>query len=176
MADTFRDLESYVARAQQSRAQFVADNPWPFLVRLPDVLPERDPWSDDFSFTTHVPGIEDMDDDDDMKSENAVVIQAVKKRPGGPFPLRVGVGRTRNSDVSLRFGTVSKLHAQFFLDEPPWTLVDLDSANGTFVNDERLAPKRPRIVPIGARVRFGSVETELLDAGTLYDRLRALRP
>jgi hypothetical protein len=167
MSDAYRDLAGFVGRMSATRTAFIADNPWPFVVRLPDEMPPPDAGEDGFEYNTEVGGLEAHGD--------AVVIQAVKKRPGGLFPQRVGIGRTRTCDIALRFSSVSKLHAQFHLDEPKWTLVDVDSANGTFVNDERLVPRKPCLVAIGARLRFGTVETELVSADVLWDRLRKLR-
>ena len=38
----------------------------------------------------------------------AGAVYPVTKRPGGPFPDRIGVGRTRTADISVRLGRVSK--------------------------------------------------------------------
>jgi hypothetical protein len=176
MSESLRDLQEYITRLSGDRQKFVDDNPWPFLVRLPATLPEEvNPWEDDFAYNTQVPGIDLDDEEEDERPSHAVVLQPVRKRPGGPFPMRIGVGRTRNCDVVLRFASVSKLHAQFHVETTPWQLVDLDSANGTFVNDERLAPRQPRAIAIDDRLRFGAVEAQLMSAGALFDTLRAMR-
>ena len=64
----------------------------------------------------------------------------VAKRPGGPFPDRIGVGRTRTADISLRMGSVSKYHAYFIYNdaERRWEVWDARSRNGTWVGDRRL--------------------------------------
>lgn len=173
MADTYRDLDEYLALANSGRDGFIARNPHPFLVRLPDSRPvDIDPWKDDFSYATRVPGlVVDDDDEGEDRSAQAVVIVPVRKRPGGPFPMRIGLGRARNCDVCLRFVSVSKLHAQFYIDTQPWSLIDLESANGTFIGGKRLPPRVPTPVEIGAQLQFGSMAVELMDAGTLFDRL-----
>jgi len=174
MADTYRDLEQYVALATSGRNGFIAQNPHPFLVRLPESRPVAiDPWKDDFSYATKIPGLVVEDDDDEDRSASAVVIVPVKKRPGGPFPLRIGLGRARNCDLCLRFESVSKLHAQFYIDTQPWSLIDLESANGTYLHGARLAPRQLTPVELGAQLQFGTIAVELLDAGTLFDRLAA---
>jgi hypothetical protein len=178
MPDTNRDLTAYLGRAAScTREVFVRENPHPFLVRLPDnVALDDDPWADDLSFTTHVEGLDDEDEEDD-RPDHAAIVAPVLKREGGPFPDRIGIGRARNCDIVLRFSTVSKLHAQLRLagTQPgtQWTIADMGSANGTSVNGVALAPRTITAVNIGARLRFGRVEVELLDSSTLFDRLRA---
>jgi len=84
------------------------------------------------------------------------------------------IGRTSECDIALVDYTVSKLHARFrygFNDEPP-TIEDLDSRNGTFVNDRRLEPKNPTNLASGDEVRFGRVTVQFLPARDFYDWLR----
>ena len=177
MGDTYRDLEEYIALTSAGRAAFEAAHPYPFLTRLPQTLPSTpNPWDDEFSFNTHVPGVETPVDEDEDRPSHAVIVQAVRKRPDGAFPMRIGIGRTRNSDVMLRFASVSKLHAQIHIDTTPWQLVDLDSANGTYVNGVCLRPRQLHPIAIGDTLRIGTVDVTLVSAGTLYDRLRELRP
>ena len=167
-----RLLETYQQKARAGRERFIAEHPSWFLVRVAAPEPHKDdPWTDELSFATRVPGVADLDEDDEATTmEIGWIIAPIQKRPGGPFPDRIGIGRTRNCDVVLRFPTISKLHAQFRLGDP-MTLVDLDSANGTRVNGEQLAPRVPRTVVIGDRIELGSVELQLLDAARLYDVL-----
>lgn len=177
MGDTYRDLEEFIALTSAGRGTFEAAHPYPFLVRWPVVLPKTpSPWDDEFSFHTHPRGIEHILDEDQDRPSHAIIVQAVRKRPNGAFPLRIGIGRTRNSDVMLRFASVSKLHAQIHIDVTPWQVVDLDSANGRSVNDVRLKPRQLHPLVVGDMLRIGTVDLALVTAGTLYDRLRALRP
>src|SRR5690606_12324015 len=131
MADTNRDLTNYLARAARlARDKFAGEHPHPFLVRIADsAAVDADPWADDFSFATHVAGLNDDEEDD--RPEHATIIAPVTKREGGPFPDLIGIGRARNCDVVLRFASVSKLHAQLRRDGAAWSLIDLDSVNGT---------------------------------------------
>ncbi|MCL6512564.1 MAG: FHA domain-containing protein, partial [Anaerolineae bacterium] len=50
----------------------------------------------------------------------------------------VHAGRAATSDVLLRDGKVSRQHARFECSDAGCTIVDLGSANGTFVNDRRI--------------------------------------
>lgn len=87
----------------------------------------------------------------------AGAVYPVAKRPGGPFPDRIGVGRTRTADISLRLSSVSKYHAYFTYDEAQrcWTLWDARSRNGTTVGDKRLQGGEGAVVENGTSVLFG---------------------
>lgn len=87
----------------------------------------------------------------------AGAVYPVMKRPGGPFPDRIGVGRTRTADISLRLASVSKYHAYFTHDEAKgtWTLWDARSRNGTTVGAQRLEPGEGKLLENGSYVLFG---------------------
>ena len=75
--------------------------------------------------------------------------------------LRVGtgviktVGRTAPADFVLPAALVSRLHCRLEASQDGLMVLDLDSTNGTFVNDRRVerAPLRS-----GDRLRVGRVE------------------
>jgi Protein of unknown function (DUF3662)/FHA domain len=60
----------------------------------------------------------------------------------------VRVGRAADNDVAIPDQRVSRYHAQLRWGQGGWLVSDLDSTNGTFVDDERVAPAEPR--PLGA--------------------------
>ncbi|BCX12993.1 MAG: ABC transporter ATP-binding protein [Thermosynechococcus sp.] len=68
---------------------------------------------------------------------------------------RVRIGRDPSNDMVLDHPVVSRFHARLYLQEGQWYIVDLDSANGTFVNNRRLDPRKPTPLPAGALVRIG---------------------
>ncbi|MFN8587426.1 MAG: FHA domain-containing protein [Candidatus Eisenbacteria bacterium] len=71
---------------------------------------------------------------------------------------RVTVGREDGNGLVIDDGSISRVHARFDADGDSLTLTDLKSANGTWVNDERVL-SRP--VSAGDRVRFGDLEYTL---------------
>src|SRR5262245_13922173 len=74
-----------------------------------------------------------------------------------PFRLSPGqyvVGRTRTANIVVKDLTVSKRHARLVCTGKALTVEDLDSRNGTFV-DEQPAEQTP--AEIGSRIRFGAV-------------------
>lgn len=65
----------------------------------------------------------------------------------------VVVGRLAECGICLEDANVSRNHAAFQFDGMGWTLVDLDSTNGTFVNGERITRVRLRdgdVIQVGA--------------------------
>ncbi len=87
----------------------------------------------------------------------AGAVYAIVKRPGRPFPERIGVGRARTTDISLRAPSVSKYHAYFTYDDATrqWTIVDARSRNGTRLGDRRLEAAAPTQLTSGAQLTFG---------------------
>lgn len=65
------------------------------------------------------------------------------------------VGRSHACALRLESRRVSGEHASFRWSSSGWTLRDLHSRNGTFVDQERLEPGRAVPVRAGARIVFG---------------------
>ncbi len=66
------------------------------------------------------------------------------------------IGRAAESDIRLRDETVSAAHATLLRKGASWYVVDLRSANGTFVDGSRVAGERE--IRSGAALRLGAVE------------------
>lgn len=64
------------------------------------------------------------------------------------------VGRDPANEIWLDDMGVSRHHAEFLLNNDVLSVVDLDSANGTRVNGERIEPHRPRILRAGDELAF----------------------
>ncbi|MFT4621424.1 MAG: hypothetical protein ACI8PZ_000076 [Myxococcota bacterium] len=77
------------------------------------------------------------------------------------------VGRSRRSDLTLPNPRVSGSHAAIRWSGDRWTVRDLGSRNGTWVNGARLAPGEEASLVEGARIGFGRPEGEwtLIDSG-----------
>lgn len=63
------------------------------------------------------------------------------------------LGRTVGNDVIIPDGTVSRHHAQLAFRNGQWSIQDLGSSNGTWVNGSRV--KRPKPLMNGDEVRLG---------------------
>jgi hypothetical protein len=78
------------------------------------------------------------------------------------------VGRDRDLTVSLDSSSVSRRHCVIRVAGDTVTVEDLDSKNGTFVRDERIAGLVP--VASGDRIRVGTIVLTLLsDESTLTE-------
>lgn len=80
----------------------------------------------------------------------------VVKREGHPFPERIGVGRTKGTDITLMERDVSKYHGYFSVAGDRWSFMDAGSSNGTYVRGERLAQNVAVMLDDGVEIAFGS--------------------
>ncbi len=93
-----------------------------------------------------------------------------------PFPDWVTIGRAGTNIITIKHGSISKMHA-FFKKESAdtFTLYDARSKNGTCVNAES-APRFGGIekltVRSGDRVQFGSTHFLFLASSALWARLK----
>jgi predicted component of type VI protein secretion system len=71
----------------------------------------------------------------------------------------VTVGRLPDNSLPIEDASVSSHHAQLLFDNGSYKLVDLDSTNGTFVNNQSVTEV---ILQHGDNVRFGKVEVVFL--------------
>jgi len=65
------------------------------------------------------------------------------------------IGRSNASELSITNDTVSSRHARLSYHHNQWWLEDLNSTNGTFLNDERVST--PTVVVSGDELRVGQV-------------------
>ncbi|HEX7733874.1 MAG TPA: FHA domain-containing serine/threonine-protein kinase [Ktedonobacteraceae bacterium] len=67
------------------------------------------------------------------------------------------IGRTNGNDLIISGRTVSRRHAKLWFDAPSgrWYLADIQSANGTFVNNGRLQPNQAVPLNDGDTLNFG---------------------
>jgi pSer/pThr/pTyr-binding forkhead associated (FHA) protein len=109
-------------------------------------------------------------------AEGPHFLASLRKRAGADsaFADRISVGRAPNKDLVLRHGSISKFHAYFQVDEQDcYYVADAGSKNGTTLNGSRLPTREPTPVQVGDFVVFGSVESLVMDARTLWRALRA---
>ena len=103
----------------------------------------------------------------------------IRKRAGGAFKERVGVGRAPNVDVSIPLPRLSKYHAYFVLPEEPdgpVMLADAGSKNGTWVDGRKVEPKDPVELSEGCTVRLGPYHLTYCSAAGLRALLRKRGP
>jgi len=78
----------------------------------------------------------------------------------------VGRSRRLNNDLLIeRDGMVSKRHARISLGPDGFTITDLNSTNGVWVNDERVSDPQGRPLRSGDVIRLGATELVFEEAG-----------
>jgi pSer/pThr/pTyr-binding forkhead associated (FHA) protein len=72
----------------------------------------------------------------------------------------VRLGRQPTCEIELPFPAVSGVHARLFRGDSAheWWLEDQGSTNGTWLDGQRLAPRRPALIRAGQRIRIGSAD------------------
>ena len=74
------------------------------------------------------------------------------------------LGRSSGADVQLDIDNVSRNHASIVRSAHGWVLRDLDSTNGTFVNE---LPIRERLLRDGDQIRIGRAMLKFLTSGNV---------
>ena len=72
----------------------------------------------------------------------------------------VRVGRGVDNDLVVANQRVSRYHAQLRWVESSWLVYDLDSTNGTWLDQERVWPSQPRALEPGSQLRLGDHQLE----------------
>jgi len=165
------EVTEYLRKARGvTQATFQQLYPHNFLYKHPKEARAERPSEPDFDYATRAIDL----NFDPMPTVTQVV--AVKKNPENPFPDRLTIGRAPNCDVVIRFAFISKVHAHLFVQGDKLTLRDNKGANGTFHNHKKLEAGSSKTVKLGDTLGFGALELELIDAGRLYQLLRAGSP
>ena len=72
-----------------------------------------------------------------------------------PSIAEINIGRTGNHDILMGNNAISANHASFFTAQAGWAIIDHDSTNGVFVNNNRI--EQPRYLYPGDCVRITNV-------------------
>lgn len=95
---------------------------------------------------------------------NLAIIRVGK--PNDPILPDIDISSLPNADL------VSRIHAQIQLDGSNYFIEDLESSNGTFLNNTRLKPRTPYQVNLGDRIDLGQggKVTFILQAKSQYQQ------
>ena len=83
---------------------------------------------------------------------------------GAPFQINVTksvflIGKNENNDGVISFNqTVSRVHCKITSSRGQYWITDMQSSNGTFVNQMRLTPNQPHGVKNGDMIRLSNVD------------------
>jgi hypothetical protein len=103
---------------------------------------------------------------------------AIALEPARAGATQVTLGRGHACDVEFDEGTLSQLHCVFLKSKEGWSVEDLGSTNGTWVDGQRLLDRQPLPVADGARIQAAQLLLTFHDSTGLWRRLEAeaLRP
>jgi len=76
----------------------------------------------------------------------------------------VRLGRAADNDLAIANQRVSRYHAQLRWVESTWLVYDLESTNGTWVDDQRVLGGQPHALGARARLRLGDHELDVRQA------------
>jgi len=156
MNDYGRDLSFFVSeRRKQTQDAFLRRHSEAVLVRKKPILT-----TDDDDTTTVAAVRMPSRPPPNLGADGDALVTELRKKEGGVFANRIGVGRTRATDIWLPVPNVSKYHAYFERDPASgrYSVTDAGSKNGTVVNGERLAAKIARMLEDSAIISFGGCE------------------
>ena len=85
------------------------------------------------------------------------------------------LGRHWDNDVVIKDPTVSRRHALIMETRRGFVLRDLDSANGTFVNDVNIGAVE-HVLRSGSRIRLGAIEVTLFFTPEVAGYIREENP
>jgi hypothetical protein len=143
------------------RDQFKAACPFSFLVSTESLVKPAGPQRT----------IAPMLRDGDLIRDQPMVLPIRKVQK--TFDAMITVGRTANNDLVINDVQMSKFHAYFRVGGGRITLADAGSRNGTWVAEQKLVPKGDAVLlQPGARIRFGELTFQLMDAGACWDFVR----
>ncbi|MFH1222911.1 MAG: GGDEF domain-containing protein [Pseudomonadota bacterium] len=86
---------------------------------------------------------------------------------GRKYPVAKGstlVGRDPGLDITVQEESVSRRHAELIYDGESLQVIDLDSTNGTFINDK---PVKNKTAGHGDMIRFGNIIFKYIPAGSI---------
>lgn len=86
-----------------------------------------------------------------------VIVSPVSQKRAISVRLPILVGRSEEAKFRVQQDSVSRRHCEFFTTDDAVFVRDLQSTNGTFLDDEEIVADTPTVVPSGTVVRVGGV-------------------
>jgi hypothetical protein len=113
---------------------------------------------------------QDQEIDVELVSSFSLVFPIVKRK-GGAFADRIGVGRSRATDVAIRLPAISKYHAYFTqsTNTDEVYLTDAGSKNGTLVEGRRLNVGEAAPIKNWTTIAFGDLSFVFLTSDSFIE-------
>ena len=98
----------------------------------------------------------------------------VRKDPGAPPGPMITIGQSVDNDITIAEYTLSTQHCGFAFDVTRITVTDLDSMNGTLVNDEALVAQKARPLRSGDKLALGRLRFDYLTGRGFFEKVYRL--
>jgi predicted component of type VI protein secretion system len=93
-----------------------------------------------------------------MNQDQITIIEPNGVQRTRPLTVRgLTIGREASNDLLISYDRVSRRHAQVIFDQGYYYVIDLNSANGTYLGNNRLAPNEPTVWVPGTPLSIGDV-------------------
>jgi hypothetical protein len=99
-------------------------------------------------------------------------MRVFRVRPRADGGTTLSIGRTRENDLVVNHGSVSKHHADLNVSEAEITVIDCMSKNGTEIDGVEV--KSPTVIKSGQTLMVGSMPMRFLDPADFFAALTAL--
>lgn len=100
-----------------------------------------------------------------------VEVYPLVKKPAAAFPELITIGRTVNNDVVLANHSISRLHLYVTCKNGQWWIADAGSKNGSWIDGQKLQPRREVLLTSAKLVRVGELYLTFHLAEDAYDAL-----
>lgn len=165
----------YASVRKHTAESFAKKHPSPLLLYTPTLelsAPNR------HFVTTQVSSINEMRRTQGTEAGKRGVEQRVilvRKSTRNPFAGQIYLGRAQNNDLVIEEASVSKSHAFFELGaNKVWTVSDMGSANGTFIDGKQLAANAAGELRDSGKVTFGQCEMQFFTPEKFHQFVAAL--
>ena len=97
-----------------------------------------------------------------MNAAEYIILKSTNREPSiviapDKYPFIIGKSK-RSSDYRISSSVVSRVHSRINCEYGEFTIEDLNSTNGTFVNDERLKPHEIKNIEKGNVIKIADIE------------------
>lgn len=166
-------IEPFQAAAQaEARPDFERAWPHPFLVYTRSKL-----WDKAFLVADVTEGSETQVARFELYEGGMSFLHPVRKLQSDARHPGIVLGRAKNQDLVVPVASVSSAHAAFIPPQPgstSWTVTDLGSKNGTWLEEEQLPGREPRAIADGQYLRLGgNLLAWFFSPGRLWELLRS---
>ncbi|RME04022.1 MAG: FHA domain-containing protein [Planctomycetota bacterium] len=103
--------------------------------------------------------------------QNMVLAYPIIKRSVGETSDIITLGRASSNDIVIQDGSISKVHAYFGWDsrQQRRTICDLNSTNGTYLNQEKLIPNLAYLLKTGDQLILGRLSLTYYTPRSFYN-------